>query len=72
MKLDKDINVGYVHNCVMYSRDSDGPMFHIIDGKVLSCLDGYLIAPVEDYQEFMDWKERKSRSKIRVLNLGGK
>lgn len=72
-KYTKDYDNGFLYNChIMGNKKDKGPLFVAKDGRVLACLDGYLIAPLEDYKEFLKWKDRKQNSKIRVLNLGGK
>lgn len=68
----KDQEKGFLYNCIIKSRDGDEGLFNAIENRVIACLDGYLIAPIEEYQEFIKWKERRSKSKIRVLNVGGK
>ena len=42
---------GYLFNSFVIMREGDGPLFSLEDNKLVARLDGYVIIPIEKYND---------------------
>jgi|10_taG_2_1085330.scaffolds.fasta_scaffold00368_4 hypothetical protein len=71
----KPHNNGFIKSCYIKPKEGDTLFFVEDMGNgpvIIATLEDYAILPKEEFSEYLNWKERKSKSKIRIINTGGK